>query len=225
MSMIDEKSFIEVVRPALACADPTALAKEVGMRWKACQVASLLESSDLDVRRVAAIALGLVGGQKQIAPLARALHDPDDCVNSMAEHSLWSIWFRLGKCEAAGAFKSGLALIESQDYHGAIESFRKAASVDREFAEAYNQCAIAHYFLGEYDEAIDDCQRALKLMPCHFGAMAGIGHCYCEKGDCGKALEYYRKALEINPRMDEIRDVVDAVAKCSISPLDKQRIV
>jgi tetratricopeptide (TPR) repeat protein len=225
MSMIDEKAFIEVVRPALACADPTALANEVRMRWKACQVASLLQSNDLDVRRVAAITLGLVGTQKQIAPLARALHDPDDCVNSMAEHSLWSIWFRLGKPESAEPFKSGLKMIESQDYHGAIEHFRRAASVDREFAEAYNQCAIAHYFLGEYDEAIEDCHKALKLMPCHFGAMSGIGHCYSEKGDCVQALAFYQKALEINPRMDEIRDVVDAAAKCKASALSKQRIV
>jgi tetratricopeptide (TPR) repeat protein len=223
MNMIDEKTFIELVRPALALGDATALAKEVQMRWKPCQVGWLLESKDLDVRRVAAVTLGLIGTHKQVGVLAKALHDSDDCVNSMAEHSLWSIWFRLGKPETAKPFQAGLAMIESENYHGAIDSFRQAASLDKDFAEAYNQCAIAHYFLGEYDEAIEDCHQALKLMPCHFGAMSGIGHCYSEKGDCTNALEYYRKALEINPRMDEIRDVVDAAARCR--PLvDRQRM-
>ncbi len=225
MNMIDEKSFIEVVRPALALADPTALAKEVRMRWKPCQVGQLLESADLDVRRVAAVTLGLIGTQRQVGALAKALHDADDCVNSMAEHSLWSIWFRLGRPETSQPFQNGLAMIESENYHAAIDCFRQAAALDKDFAEAYNQCAIAHYFLGEYDEAIEDCHQALKLMPCHFGAMAGIGHCYCEKGDCSKALEYYGKALQINPRMDEIRDVVEAAARHKPLPMDKQRIV
>lgn len=207
--MIDEKVFIEVVRPALAVGDATALAKEVGMRWKPCQVGKLLTSQDKDVRRVAAVALGMIGTQREVPALARALHDPDDCVNKMAEHSLWSVWFRSGRPEATKFFQSGVGRIEAEDYHGAVDAFGHALRQDPGFAEAYNQCAIAHYFLGEWDEAIKDCQHAIDLMPFHFGAMAGIGHCYCEKGDCAMALEYYRKALAINPRMHEIREVVE----------------
>jgi tetratricopeptide (TPR) repeat protein len=223
MSSIDEKHFIEVARPALACRDADTLAMELRMRWKPCQIGKLLASADTDVRRVAAISLGMIGTRKEIPILARALHDPDDCVNKMAEHSLWSIWFRLCKPEAAKPFQAGVALLEAQDYRAAIEHFQIASNMDPEFAEAFNQCAIAHYLLGEHDESIRDCIKTIQLMPSHFGAMAGIGHNYCEKGECCKAIDHYRKALEINPRLQELKDIIQEYDQCD-SIVDRARI-
>jgi len=36
-------------------------------------------------------------------------------------------------------------------------------------------------------------------MPCHFGAWAGLGHCYAHEGRLAEAVEAYERALEINP--------------------------
>ena len=41
-------------------------------------------------------------------------------------------------------------------------------------------------------------------MPCHFGAIAGMGHAYTQMGELSRALTHYRKALAINPRMPAI---------------------
>ncbi len=54
----------------------------------------LLGDPDVDVRRVAAFTIGLVGDQSATACLAQALHDVDLQVNQMAEYGLMSIWFR-----------------------------------------------------------------------------------------------------------------------------------
>jgi tetratricopeptide (TPR) repeat protein len=46
-------------------------------------------------------------------------------------------------------------------------------------------------------------------MPTHFGAIAGMGHCYTQLGQLDQALECYRRALEINPRMSTIARMID----------------
>jgi cytochrome c-type biogenesis protein CcmH/NrfG len=41
-------------------------------------------------------------------------------------------------------------------------------------------------------------------MPCHFGAWAGMGHCFLHLGQLDHALRAYDRALEINPHMRSI---------------------
>ena len=84
-----------------------------------------------------------------------------------------------------------------------------AIELDPDFAEAYNQCAIAHFFLGQWEAAIRDSRRALTLMPSHFGAMSGMGHCYAHLGDLEAALRCYRESVRINPRMTAVADAIE----------------
>src|SRR5690606_23566832 len=162
-----------------------------------------------DVRRVAAVVLGLVGGSSIVPCLAKALRDADTQVNEMAEHSLWSIWFRSGSPEATRPFQEGVALMAVDSYDRAVQCFSRAVEIDPELAEAFNQCALAHYFLGQYARSLKDCCQVIKLMPLHFGAIAGMGHCYTQLGDMAMALRCYRRALHINPRMSAIRTAIN----------------
>src|SRR5690606_35302548 len=112
--------FLAVVCPALAAGEPQALADEVLKRWTPRQICRLLVDPEVDVRRVAAIVLGLIGDQTCVGCLARALHDADASVNEMAEHGLWSIWFRSGKSAAVSALAAGVAAMEQEAYAQAI---------------------------------------------------------------------------------------------------------
>ncbi len=207
--MIDAKTFLTVVRPALAHGDAHGLAREVGRRWTPAEVASLLKSDFPDTRRAAALVLGLIGDNAVTGPLSRALHDGDPQVHQMAEHALWSIWFR--GCGGAGVecFERGTDLMAQERYDEAAQAFGQALAQCPAFAEAYNQRAMANFFVGRYERSAEDCRRALKLMPAHFGAAAGLGHCLCHLGDYAGALDAYRKALAINPRMPGIRSAAD----------------
>lgn len=216
--MIDPDEFLAVVRPALAGNDAARLAREVSKRWSSRQVASLLDASNLDVRRSAALMLGLIGDHAVVGPLARALHDHDEQVHQMAEHALWSIWFRGCGCSGVEPFERGTDLMAHERYDEAVKAFGQALAQCPEFAEAYNQRAMAHFFRGQYERSAEDCRRALKLMPAHFGAAAGLGHCLCHLSDYRGALEAYHKALAINPRMPGIR----AAAKRLEAKLDKK---
>jgi len=207
--MIEARTFLTVVRPALTSGDAHGLARAVAKRWTAAEVASLLRHDDADARRAAALVLGLVGDSAVTGPLARALHDADAQVHQMAEHALWSIWFRGCGCAGVEFFERGTDLMGQEQYEEAVRAFSQALAQCPEFAEAYNQRAMAHFFAGRYERSAADCRRAMKLMPSHFGAAAGLGHCLCHLGDYAGALDAYRKALTINPRMPGIRSAAD----------------
>jgi tetratricopeptide (TPR) repeat protein len=87
--------------------------------------------------------------------------------------------------------------------------FDKAIELDPTFAEAYNQLAIVHYLEERYDESIEQCRKTVELMPCHFGAWAGLGHCHCHSGRLQDALECYEKALSINPHLEGVSQAVE----------------
>ena len=209
---IDANEFLEVVRPVLAKGDAAALAQVVQVRWQPRQLCQLLKHAQGDVRRVVAFTLGLVGDNTCEGCLTRALHDNDWRVNEMAEHALWSIWFRSGDPKAAMPFRQGVALLADSAYEPAIRCFHQAFRIDPDFAEAYNQCALAHYFLGRWQASIDAARLAVRRVPVHFGAFAGMGHCYTQLGNLERAVHCYRRALRINPRMPAIARAIDQLS-------------
>jgi len=167
-----------------------------------------LGSEHCDARKVAALALGLLGNVDCIPALAEQLGDPDPMVNQMAEHALWSIWFRCGTPAANCEIKKGLDVLSQRKFDCAVRHFSRAIEHAPDFAEAYNQRAIAHYLKEEYEESAQDCRTTVKLMPCHFGAWAGLGHCYAHMNRHEEAIASYERALEINPHLSCVRDAV-----------------
>src|SRR5215213_8095806 len=143
------------------------------------QLQQLMTTKHTDAKKVALLAVGLVGRACCLPALAIHLNDPDPVVHEMTEHAMWNIWFRLGSSpEANHQLARGAQALERKDYEHALNHFNRALELDPEFAEAYNQRALAEYLLERYDDSIEDCRRAVQRMPSHFGALAGMGHCY-----------------------------------------------
>ena len=201
---IDADIFMQVVSPALEDSDLAKLGRLVRCRWRPRQLAHLVRHDDVHIRRTAALTLGIVGDSTVIGCLARALVDSDDQVHRVAEQGMWSIWFRGGDPEASRPFHEGMELLGQQTYARAAEQFETAVRIDPEFAEAHNQCAIAYYLHSQWRESLRCSGNAVRLMPTHFGALSGMGHCLMELGEPARALRCYHGALQINPRMDAI---------------------
>jgi tetratricopeptide (TPR) repeat protein len=154
-----------------------------------------------------------VGTTCCIEPLARMLKDPDALVNQLAEHALWSVWFRLGKEEANHHVCRGSQAIGRGEHEHAVSHFNQALRIDPAFAEAYNQRALAYYLMERFEESIADCHRTIKRMPCHFGAWAGLGHCHAHLGRFDEALSAYEKALQINPHLESLQPSINELKK------------
>jgi tetratricopeptide (TPR) repeat protein len=120
----------------------------------------------------------------------------------MAEHALWSIWFRCGNAEANSLLKMGAEALDHKDFAEAERLFSEAILTDPSFAEPFNQRAIVRYLTERYEDSVTDCQATVDRMPCHFGAWSGMGHGYAHLGKIPDAIRCYAKALEINPHLD-----------------------
>lgn len=205
---IDAQDFISRVQPALEAQDWNRLTQTVRDHWTVEQVLNLLHSDNTDARKVAALAVGLVGQDTCLVSLAEKLKDGDRMVVDMAEHAMWQIWFRGGSDAANTQLARGAEALNHQDIDKALAYLDKAIKLSPDFAEAYNQRAIAHYLAERFDDAIRDGQRVVELMPLHFGAWSGLGHSHLAVGNHEEALTAYERALKVNPHLDCIAELV-----------------
>jgi tetratricopeptide (TPR) repeat protein len=206
---IDQGEFVSAVKPLLAANDMQGLVALLKGRWTATQIISLLNSSQCDARKVAALALSLVGCEKCLPELTKKLKDPDPMVNQMAEHAVWSIWFRLGPPPANCEVHRGVQAMERREFDKAIEHFTRAIELAPDFAEAWNQRATARYLQEQFEKSLDDAKRAVEIDPSHFGAWSGVGHCYAHLGRFREAIDAYRRALAINPNLDCLAEAIE----------------
>jgi tetratricopeptide (TPR) repeat protein len=211
---IDPMQFVLEIQPLLEAKDLDGLLALLKSRWKPGQIMQIVRCGDPDARKVALLALGLIGTQCCTEELARQLQDPDPLINELAEHSLWTVWFRSGRnCQANRLLARGSEAMSNGKLNCARSYFDQAIELDPEFAEAYNQRAIAHYLQEQFKKSIADCKRATERMPFHFGAWAGMGHCYVHLEDHRRALECYMQALKINPHLDCVEEAVAELRK------------
>ena len=131
-------------------------------RWDHRQIADLFDCPNCDARKVAALAYGLVGGECSLKRLAPLLHDADATTAQMAEHAMWSVWFRLGTPDANHEVCRGSQALNRGDYDHAISHFTRAIAIDPSFAEAYNQRGLTKFLQEDYDACVEDCRRAVR---------------------------------------------------------------
>jgi tetratricopeptide (TPR) repeat protein len=77
-----------------------------------------------------------------------------------------------------------------------------------DYTEAWNRRATIYCSEKDYGRAVADIREGLKRDPRHFGALAGLGLILQDIGDDKQALEVYRRALAIYPRLQKIPDIV-----------------
>jgi tetratricopeptide (TPR) repeat protein len=170
-------------------------------------------SGQWDAQAVCA-ALGVIGHRGDVSHcplLARLLHSDDCDICAAAEQALWTLWLRSGGAVAQSRLCRAVQLMQAERFPQALALLDTLIEDRPDFAEAYNQRAIARYLREDYCGAIADCRRALGLNPQHFGAMAGMGHCLAELGRNDDALQCYYAALHIHPRMEGIRQSIRAI--------------
>ncbi|MBI2824680.1 MAG: tetratricopeptide repeat protein [Planctomycetia bacterium] len=185
--------------------DSARFARRVARRYTPGTLERLLASGPRMVRRGAALALGTVGGYESNAPLGRALSDHDRGVRTLAEDSIRSVWCKAGNASQRQRLTTIVRLNATKRFRSAVT---RATELVREapwFAEAWNQRAAAYYGLHRFAESIGDCREALEINPYHFGAAAGMGHCYLRLGNQASALECFRRALRLNPGLEGVR--------------------
>jgi tetratricopeptide (TPR) repeat protein len=211
MSYRHGQEFVGQVRPILERCEPDELVDHLSRFWQPSQLVGLLSCGDRDATLTALVCLALTGTMSESASITGMLYDEDEKTAEFAEQALWSIWFRAGDEQANRTLNLAVRMISRDDYASAVEWLSILALRRPQFAEVFNQRATARFLNGQYEQAMRDTGSALRLNPLHFGAMATEGHCHAAVGRTDRAVEMYHAALQINPRMNGIRQALQQV--------------
>jgi tetratricopeptide (TPR) repeat protein len=160
-----------------------------------------LVSGAADARRNAAARLAEVGQQKDIPALLKALRDRDEDTRAIAERAIWDVWSRSGNAGIDRLFARGLTQLNGGKTRAAIATFSQVIRKKPEFAEGWNKRATLYFLIGDYRRSLQDCHQVIRRNPYHFGALAGYGQIYVELDQPERALDYFRRALRLNPNM------------------------
>ncbi len=175
-----------------------------------------LHSPQASERLAACEVLAQVGRSDDLPPLHRHLFDGDARVRGTAEAAIWAIWSRSGDPAADRLFDRGVDEMRNGNLREAVNIFGKAIAVRPQFTEAWNKRATLYFLLGEYELSLKDCDEVLRRNPQHFGVLAGYGQIYLRQGDLPRALEYFERALAVNPNMAGVRSSIDAIRETLI---------
>lgn len=185
--------------------DSAGFIKQVALHYTVSTLERLAERGDKVTRRAALLALGFLAGYESNAVMGRALRDSDRASRMIAENSIRNLWCRSGEEHHRQQLSRVIRLNSSHEYEAAV---RQATLLLREapnFAEAWNQRAVAHFQLGDFEESIGDCHQTLEINPYHFAAASGMGQCYLHLGHAQPALEAFQRALNLNPSLENVR--------------------
>jgi tetratricopeptide (TPR) repeat protein len=110
-----------------------------------------------------------------------------------------------------GLLKSGIRRMDEGRMGPAVEDFTRIIELRPDFAEGWNKRATAYYLMGDYEQSLKDCDEVVKRNPHHFGALSGYGLIYVQRGELERALEYFERALEINPNMQGVEQSIELI--------------
>ena len=172
------------------------------------QALANIAKGDVKARRQAAAWLGDLGTMADVTALRQALRDDDEVVRALGEHSLWQVWSRAGDAEIDALFQLGVEQMQQGAAPAAIETFTTIIRRKPDFAEGWNKRATVYYLVGEYEKSLRDCDEVMKRNPSHFGALSGYGQIYLQLDKPELALEYFQRALTVNPNLRSLEAAV-----------------
>jgi len=183
-------------------------AAEIENREQALQA---LKSPDAQARRDGAAGLAKYGEMADADILLEELYDGDPQVREVSEAAVWQVWMRSGDDRVDSLLKSGIRRMNDGQMAPAVEDFTRVIELRPDFAEGWNKRATAYYLMGDYDQSLKDCDEVVKRNPHHFGALSGYGLIYVQRGELERALEYFERALDVNPNMPGVEQSIEMI--------------
>ena len=142
---------------------------------------------------------GTPADDKQLLP---RLGDENPVVRELAERGMWVLWSRSGDKAVDALMEKGVEQMQARQYAASIATFTEIIKRKPEFAEGWNKRATIYFLLGRFEASLHDCDEVFKRNPQHFGALAGAGQIHLRLGDARLALEFFRRAVDVNPNLE-----------------------
>jgi tetratricopeptide (TPR) repeat protein len=133
---------------------------------------------------------------------------PDDTIAKAIEQRIWAQWV-VSRSDTTNLLMTRVkTAIEKHEMDLAIKLLDSVVKIKPDYVEGWNRRATLYYMKKDYGRSLADLREVLKREPRHSGALSGLGLIMQDIGDDTQALEVYRRALAIYPRLQRIPDVV-----------------
>jgi tetratricopeptide (TPR) repeat protein len=138
---------------------------------------------------------------------------PDEDSAKAVEARIWAIWLQTPSDTAALLMMRAKAATDAQQLDLAVKLLDAVIKLRPDYVEAWNRRATLYYLQNDYARSLTDIQQVLAREPRHFAALAGLGMIMQDLGDDRRALEAFRKALEINPHLEKVPELVKQLSE------------
>jgi tetratricopeptide (TPR) repeat protein len=138
---------------------------------------------------------------------------PDEASAKAIEDRIWALWLVSGSDTCTLLMARVKDATDDKNFDLAIKLLDAVIELKPDYVEAWNRRATVYYLKQDYGHSLADLRVVLAKEPRHFGALSGLGLILQDIGDDKHALEAYRKALEIDPHLDNIPDVVKTLSE------------
>ena len=128
---------------------------------------------------------------------------PSDSEANDVAMDIWASWLESGSPTVDVIMERGVDAQTAGDFETARAFYDRAILIKPDYAEAWNRRASIFMMSENYPEALRDLNETLRLEPRHFGAWSGLGMMFESMGSPRYALEAYREAINIHPRMQQ----------------------
>lgn len=125
------------------------------------------------------------------------------------EREIWRIWIAPEDENLRKLMDAAIDKVRNAEYQASVEMFDDIIKRYPKYAEVWNQRALAHFQLRNFDESLKDIARTLKLEPRHFGALSGRGVIHLEQGETKLAEQAILRAMRYHPYISSRRLLQD----------------
>jgi tetratricopeptide (TPR) repeat protein len=138
---------------------------------------------------------------------------PDNDSAKAIENRIWALWLTSGSDTADLLMTRVKQAVEAKNLDLALRLLGSIIEIRPNYIEAWNRRATIYFLKKDYSNSLADIRQVLAREPRHFGALAGLGTILNEIGDERRALDAFRRALAVHPRLTGIADEVKSLTE------------
>ena len=152
----------------------------------------------------------LAGRQRILEDLFKRLERTQDVDEARGvSGAIERVWMRSGSDTADLLMERVSSAIAKKEWPLAEQLLDKMIEIEPNWAEVWNKRATVRFFTDDLSGSMADLAYVLKLEPRHYTALVGMGVILQRRDFDAQALRVFRRALEINPQLDDIRKRVE----------------
>lgn len=185
----------------------------VATRYSTATLQRMTTSPDHEIRRAAVLALGMIGTPDSMTAISSCLRDRDRCVRLVAELAFAELAKRQMGVAGSRMIDEVRRHIDGHRYGRAAAMLEEVTRVWPDFADAWYQCAVVSFCLGQYGRASRFASFAVELNKHHFPSYALEARCWMELEQFDKALKAFEQSYQINPSQLSVKGYIDTLRR------------